>query len=846
MLAGGTALEDGEIEDDDDLNDIRRSTSVEISSEKVTHVTSASLDEEREREVDRIIREVQEAADKSEFTSLISAEHSVGNVNSDDEDALRLAVLNTSRDKRFVRRHLSHEAEEGEIIDTSYVIPRNQQLNARSSSRQTWVQLKRKQNNRFQRYNDMQNRIKNSKFRETAVPLKVTVRNDNANGYSRYMLNNQEKAVAPTSSAEMLGTTVKQFSNPFEEQLHRLRLRVEASKFSKRMENLGDNYEQVGMDIVDSDRDSRSRSSPASPLIDTMSIHPHEMQIRNAVPSDGADNEEDVDQLRAELLEQIMQKKNDKKLTSLKLSLEEGELSSANSEEQAAHGSNEKPSSSYRTERHCSKRYTNVAEQNRKSIVDRKESLQRSRKDDSLSSGSDDGPVQDYRIKLPRKRKENFRETISKRLRWKSKDEFGDISGVEGRKAEDWERMVDVERKVLKEIERKLRHRDDQKCVARRKRDNFLERANRCARQLGVLEVEMEVLRCDQEKAKGRLSYLERQLNKAQYEENYKDTETKTFGKESKRMERQVEEAESMENMNKDVEHVYDPTQMVIKSENDAEGWGTVKAGVLEHSEPLSMTIAMDYSDDRDDVSRPTNSSSGSQHSSIDILGDSDIIELSDSSDSMNGLVTAMRELEQEEELEANSVAKAATANSPNVCQENPHKERKINRTVTLSEKDVNELKNNPLIMFNGYRISPTFPYHLIAHRALSNKLDPLKPLCYYELLGRCADSTCPMQHEEDYLLSDEELICSVLTYCPNLCPPKKMFSEYAREILKEHETKPVGEIIEDMLKTLPDTERRIKVCEMATKCRPLSKWYSKDNESIEYEVPQQFHQLSL
>lgn len=48
------------------------------------------------------------------------------------------------------------------------------------------------------------------------------------------------------------------------------------------------------------------------------------------------------------------------------------------------------------------------------------------------------------------------------------------MSGTEERKAEDWERMVDVEKKLLKEIERKLRHRDDQKCVTRRKRDSFL------------------------------------------------------------------------------------------------------------------------------------------------------------------------------------------------------------------------------------------------------------------------------------------------------------------------------------------------------------------------------------
>lgn len=45
---------------------------------------------------------------------------------------------------------------------------------------------------------------------------------------------------------------------------------------------------------------------------------------------------------------------------------------------------------------------------------------------------------------------------------------------MEGRKVEDWEHMVDVEKKILKEIERKLRHRDDQKCVTRRKRDSFL------------------------------------------------------------------------------------------------------------------------------------------------------------------------------------------------------------------------------------------------------------------------------------------------------------------------------------------------------------------------------------
>ncbi|MCP9262177.1 Dolichyl-diphosphooligosaccharide--protein glycosyltransferase 48 kDa subunit [Dirofilaria immitis] len=780
MLANSVTLEDGEIQDDDNsLTDTRRITSTEMISENMTHISS-SLDEEREREVDRIIREVQEAAHRSEFMNFTSAKHSVENVNSDDEDALRLAVLNTSKDRRFVPPSISQEAEEGEIIDASYVVRKGQQINMHSSSRQTWVELKGRQNIKSQMYSDMQNRIKSRKFHEAATPLKVAVRNDNANSYC-WILSKQQKAVAASNSVEMMETAVKQFSNPFEEQLHRLRLRVEASKFSKKVENLSDNYEQVGMDIVDSDRDSRSRSSPTSPLVDAMAICPYEIQSRKGVAFDGVDNEEDVDQLRAELLEQIMQRKNEKKLTSLKSSLEEGELSSANSEDQSARGSNEGPSSSYGA---------------KPEIYNRSEGLLRSRKDDSLSSGSDDGPIQDYHIKLPRKRKESFREAIPKRLHWKPKDEFGDIAGIEARKIEDWERMINAEKKMLKEIERKLRHRDDQKSVMRRKRDNFLERANRCAHQLGVLEAEMEVLRCDQEKAEGRLSYLERQLDKAQCEEKYKNN----------------------------VGHVYEPTQIVIKPVNDAEVPGMIKASALKPSELLNNTIAMDYSDGRDDISRPTTSSNGSQSSPIDILRDSDIIELSDSNDSMNGLITAMRELEQEE-LRANFTAEAATTISSNVYRESPQRARRINRNVTLSEKDVNELKNNPLIMFNGYRISPTFPFHLIAHRALSNKLDPLKPLCYYELLGRCADPTCSMQHEEDYLLSDEELICTILAYCPNLCPPKRCFvTEYACEILKQHEAKPVGEIIEDMLKSLPDTERRIRICEMGIKCRPPPK----------------------
>lgn len=130
----------------------------------------------------------------------------------------------------------------------------------------------------------------------------------------------------------------------------------------------------------------------------------------------------------------------------------------------------------------------------------------------------------------------------------------------------------------------------------------------------------MEVLRCDQEKVEGRLLYLERQLSKAKFEGNCKEVKRKTFGKDNKRIERLAEETESMKNINKNIEHVYDPTQSIIKSKNDAEESKIVETRVLGHSESLSTAIRMNYSDDRDDISRPI-SSNESHHSSTDIIG---------------------------------------------------------------------------------------------------------------------------------------------------------------------------------------------------------------------------------
>ncbi|VDK57454.1 unnamed protein product [Anisakis simplex] len=138
-----------------------------------------------------------------------------------------------------------------------------------------------------------------------------------------------------------------------------------------------------------------------------------------------------------------------------------------------------------------------------------------------------------------------------------------------------------------------------------------------------------------------------------------------------------------------------------------------------------------------------------------------------------------------------------------------------------LDEEAVKQLKEDFLIRFAGYRICPTFPYNLITNRSVSNKLDPMRPLCYYELHGICKDDSCTMQHESDYLMSDEEILCSVFAHCPTLCPAEKMFSEYAKELLNKKPSKPVGELVSELLSEIPESKRVIKACDMASRYDP-------------------------
>ena len=79
---------------------------------------------------------------------------------------------------------------------------------------------------------------------------------------------------------------------------------------------------------------------------------------------------------------------------------------------------------------------------------------------------------------------------------------------------------------------------------------------------------------------------------------------------------------------------------------------------------------------------------------------------------------------------------------------------------------------SSPLLLFQSYRLSPYFrtqaklPLSSLTH---SNKINPQKIMCKFELLGVCIDPKCPYQHFRDVNLSREELVQDIISYQPTL-----------------------------------------------------------------------------
>eukprot|EP01113_Clastostelium_recurvatum_P020445 TRINITY_DN2422_c2_g1_i4.p1 TRINITY_DN2422_c2_g1~~TRINITY_DN2422_c2_g1_i4.p1 ORF type:complete len:2065 (+),score=515.27 TRINITY_DN2422_c2_g1_i4:252-6197(+) len=75
---------------------------------------------------------------------------------------------------------------------------------------------------------------------------------------------------------------------------------------------------------------------------------------------------------------------------------------------------------------------------------------------------------------------------------------------------------------------------------------------------------------------------------------------------------------------------------------------------------------------------------------------------------------------------------------------------------------------SSPLSYFKSFRLHPSYTrvYQLKpSSLAYSNKMDPMRLLCRYEMHGECNNDKCPYIHKRQYSLSSEELLQDLATY---------------------------------------------------------------------------------
>ncbi|KAG0300454.1 Zinc finger C3H1 domain-containing protein [Dissophora globulifera] len=97
----------------------------------------------------------------------------------------------------------------------------------------------------------------------------------------------------------------------------------------------------------------------------------------------------------------------------------------------------------------------------------------------------------------------------------------------------------------------------------------------------------------------------------------------------------------------------------------------------------------------------------------------------------------------------------------------------------------------SPLTMFRSYRFSPQYKeqaregYHSLTY---SNKIDPMQPMCIYELSGgSCNDDACKSQHLRNVKLTDEELVIDMARYSEGSGPQTRQVFSRAMSAKLEH-----------------------------------------------------------
>ena len=78
---------------------------------------------------------------------------------------------------------------------------------------------------------------------------------------------------------------------------------------------------------------------------------------------------------------------------------------------------------------------------------------------------------------------------------------------------------------------------------------------------------------------------------------------------------------------------------------------------------------------------------------------------------------------------------------------------------------------SSPLLSFQSYRLSPHYRTHerlQLSSLSHSNKIDPMKIMCKFDVFGKCGDSHCTGQHFRDIKPTHAELVDDIIAYSPS------------------------------------------------------------------------------
>uniref|UniRef100_A0A0M3I559 Helicase swr1 n=1 Tax=Ascaris lumbricoides TaxID=6252 RepID=A0A0M3I559_ASCLU len=585
--------------------------------------------------------------------------------------------------------------------------------------------------------------------------------------------------------------------------------------------------------------------------------------------------DDEAERLRAALLEQVKRKKHLEERAEAALNnREEGEVSSSTTPIHSPGVTQHTTSNSFDTALHPQSRtvgcnssaiipsssleHNSKARSIRSVITPSKDSRvgrKRPARQRRLNSSDNETTVlSDFSDAPPRKRS-NTKRRIKSSGRGAS-HQSANISCLPSREhsLEEWERLLEEEAEEKRLIENKMRHREAQRSMNASKRDRYLERAYRCCQEIGFFDSELMMLKGDLEKVKGRISFFEKECEKARKAESRRTAEKKAAersrnkeiyrrrlsgnsvavidvdvlrssgGSVSRKGSKEVDsgrtgladlnedtrdenpretgvqirpdsrnDEQQVENVNgestesdkvakrKGVCRIEEVGSRTLSNESSGQREGGI---ILEPEQELQFNINvvggasedMEMGEERNEALRSSSDEDlenwclldsaeqdgsdadrsdkhchrllplNAKPTTMQLSDDGDFCSEDFDEDALSGTMHHSETSSTQREMMATSNKEAVTASEMRLRSGSTS-------NVSYDGGNFAELRDNLLLRFSGYRICPTFPYNLITHRSISNKLDPMRPLCYYELHGICKDKFCTMYVLSYYFL---------------------------------------------------------------------------------------------